>query len=612
MKSAKLWILLGVLLVGTYPVLAQTNVNEEQGLKPYDSWHGGDLDSVSMSNGGLTLHIPLLGYPQRGNLDLSFTAYSNTKQWVLVPSCFYNFATGEQDCTWHWKPLPRGGQLQKFGQPLVDGVYVASSVDYWLQNACDAEPPDPDSGQVSYDWNYAIVTPDGNGHSLGNGVDGGGCIGFPLRVLDSSGMLQSDANTVIMPNGLRYSYQGGQGVSIESRVPSSITDPNGNQITISSGGAFTDTLNRAIPNPGGVVSDLSACPAGASSAKAWTVPGSSGGTRTFKFCYSIVSIYSSFGDGNDYVAANTSLLSAIVLPDLTAWTFAYDHWGDVTRLGFPTGGSITYEYQLGPGVWSQSLVTTSRTVDANDGTGSHRWTYTYAWNNPPANYGTVVIAAPDGNETVHKISPVGSGFYDTQVQYYQGLHVGGTLLKTVATQYNAIPNPLDTLGNGGAANVVPIQVTTTYADGHSSRVVNTWDSGNTETVGGATVPLVFGSLLQRDEYGFSNTLIRSTLNHYLWQDNATYKTNNFLGLQVSSILKDGAGCEMAKTSNGYDETYNSITLQSSLITTQHGAAPWPVRGNHTSSSSWLISACAEQSAITSQTIPYDTGLPYQS
>jgi hypothetical protein len=29
---------LGVILAGSFPVLAQTNVNEEQGMKPYDSF----------------------------------------------------------------------------------------------------------------------------------------------------------------------------------------------------------------------------------------------------------------------------------------------------------------------------------------------------------------------------------------------------------------------------------------------------------------------------------------------------------------------------------------------------------------------------------------------
>src|SRR5258708_17946722 len=68
-------------IFGSVQVWAQSNPNEEQGLKPYDSWHGGDLDSVSLSNGGLVLHIPLASFPQRGNLDLSFMVRFSTKQW---------------------------------------------------------------------------------------------------------------------------------------------------------------------------------------------------------------------------------------------------------------------------------------------------------------------------------------------------------------------------------------------------------------------------------------------------------------------------------------------------------------------------------------------------
>ncbi len=47
--------------------------NFDTGLKPYGSFHGGDIDTVSMSQGGLSIHIPFLSYPQRGGklkLDL--------------------------------------------------------------------------------------------------------------------------------------------------------------------------------------------------------------------------------------------------------------------------------------------------------------------------------------------------------------------------------------------------------------------------------------------------------------------------------------------------------------------------------------------------------------
>lgn len=44
---------------------AQDSAGMEQGTKPYGSYHGGDIDSISVVNGKLTLHVPLISYPQR-------------------------------------------------------------------------------------------------------------------------------------------------------------------------------------------------------------------------------------------------------------------------------------------------------------------------------------------------------------------------------------------------------------------------------------------------------------------------------------------------------------------------------------------------------------------
>jgi hypothetical protein len=50
-----------------------------------------------------------------------------------------------------------------------------------------------------------------------------------------------DANTLVMPNGIRYSYLNGLGNNLYAGFqPSSVTDANGNQITISSSGWTVD------------------------------------------------------------------------------------------------------------------------------------------------------------------------------------------------------------------------------------------------------------------------------------------------------------------------------------------------------------------------------------
>ena len=638
LKAACLFSLALLLSAGAISAGAQTSVNEEQGLKPHDSLHGGDLDSVSLTNGSLLHHIPLACFPQRGSLNLCFSVYSNTKNWQAVGFCTPDSSdpTGWNCSGTKWEPLPRGGLLpitpQGIKNPpnyLVDGAYVASSVDYWFQAFSQVEPIDPNNppNQNTYDWAQNIVSPDGNVHQIAN-ASGGSTLGgpsYPLRSLDPSGMLVPDGQTLILPSGTRFSFANGMTPQALNTAPSSVTDANGNQITInSSTGAFTDTLGRVIPAPPGTAtSDLSNCPSGTASAKVWIVPGVAGvnnGSRTFKFCYSNFTIYTSFGSStNEYPSTSTPLLSAIVLPDLTLWTFAYDNYGDVTQLGLPTGGFISYSYNLAPGAMGISMVATSRTVNANDGTGGHTWTYSYSGqlSGNPANYsGKAIVTSPDGNDAVHTVANVVPGawssLYDTQIQYYQGSQSTGTLLKTVATQYSGMLNPM-TPGAPTSYAVVPTQVTTTWPNGHSNKVVNTWDSGNSVSPfgqGGTVVPVVLGSLLQRDEYDFSNSLARSTLNHYLWQDNSTYLNDNLISLPASSTVKDGSGNQVAQTTYTYDQ-YGQGQPAASGITTGHVSPPagGTVRGNATTASHWLNTT---NSLISSSATYFDTGMKASS
>jgi len=152
----------------------------------------------------------------------------------------------------------------------------------------------------------------------------------------------------------------------------------------------------------------------------------------------------------------------VVLSDGTAWTLSYDNYGDITRLGFPTGGSITYGYTHAPVTFdsqSASMWVSSRSVDANDGTGPHTWNYHYSGqitSTPIGNgqlqldySGTAIVTSPDGNDIKHTIANPVPGAYaaihDTQVQYYQGSSTAGTLLKTASTQYAGTIGSLEQL-----------------------------------------------------------------------------------------------------------------------------------------------------------------------
>src|SRR5712692_5406677 len=53
------------------PTMAQ-EANLEMGYKPYGTYHGSDIETVSVTNGNLSVRIPLVSYPQRGDLQLNF------------------------------------------------------------------------------------------------------------------------------------------------------------------------------------------------------------------------------------------------------------------------------------------------------------------------------------------------------------------------------------------------------------------------------------------------------------------------------------------------------------------------------------------------------------
>src|SRR5262249_21010523 len=66
-RKLEVWLLPAFITVTLASSLsAQAAPDVEQGMKPYGSYHGGDLDSISMSNGNLFFHADLFAYSQRG------------------------------------------------------------------------------------------------------------------------------------------------------------------------------------------------------------------------------------------------------------------------------------------------------------------------------------------------------------------------------------------------------------------------------------------------------------------------------------------------------------------------------------------------------------------
>ncbi len=264
----------------------QEDPNVATGLKAFGTYNQGNIDRINVSNGALSVDIPIISYPQRGgrlklNLALHYENRGNYADQVCtddgdVPYCAFQGPFG----------FIHGFNIVQEGVPVL----LASA---------------SDSGANGFETENALVmTPDGGTHALEptnnsvwGSIDGSGYqaifdYSMPGQMFVDTPLLSSaalyapdgtlyrfpaDTNTTpyVVPGPLRAS---GAETDTDLWISSLQQDRNGNQITFSSTSGWTDTVGRPIPVPV-QTSDFSGCP-GPNTVRAWTwnLPGVNGGT----------------------------------------------------------------------------------------------------------------------------------------------------------------------------------------------------------------------------------------------------------------------------------------------------------------------------------------------
>src|SRR5215469_15912870 len=128
MKAARFLAVLAIALAQTALLWAQNNPNTDQGMKPYDSFHGGALDSVSVTSGNLFFHHTEYSVPQRGHVGLTFSLQYNNKgfrlrivcvngtkgPWQMPPASANPPSSGSLGCAAHYIWHLSGGSTQVF------------------------------------------------------------------------------------------------------------------------------------------------------------------------------------------------------------------------------------------------------------------------------------------------------------------------------------------------------------------------------------------------------------------------------------------------------------------------------------------------------------------
>lgn len=604
---------------------------DEMGIQPYLSLHGGDIDHVNLTTGGLSLNTGFLSYPQRGKLHVSFSLLYNTFKQHFTLSCVKSV------CTKSWTPT--GTEMLPVDQSSVSVAWAQQVA----VGAKDTLVTTGSGSSTSYQyWGYwSLYDADGSSHLLGNLGSfswykfssntqfqiGNG----PWRSLDATGWLSNGAlnistgvgpatpTSVVDPDGIIYSGF----ASVYGSPSTNLTDPNGNLIT-GNATTVTDSLGRQIPLPPTASSSqrtsTSSCPVvnglSASYAVPWTPPTYSGGQAQYTFCYVAIA--------GTILGSNWNALQSIVLPNGQNWQFEYDdtdgtmQYGTLTNVTLPTGGTISYTYTTAGGsitCQNGGRWVSTRTENANDGTGAHKWAYTY-------NTGNTVVTDPLGNDTVHTFTNLGScAPYETETQYYEGSYTSGTLLETVNTTYSySTGNSSPNTWTFGATNVVPTSITTVWPSGKTSKVTNSYDTGFTYNGTNLTTASgICGQKISSAVYDYSGSVLKTTKTTYASQspnpNYAAYLGNNLLHLPYSVQVLDGGGTQRAYAYYGYDES----GLQSSGISEQKTTGE-SHPGNQTSVHRWLngsTTATTNCAAVTSgylvtNNIYFDTGLVQRS
>lgn len=524
------------------------------GLYAFGSFDSKGTDTINIGNLNVHLDIPVLHKAGRG-IPFAYDLVYDGLIWQPVT------VAGVQS----WMPAQNFGWV---AQTVVMTGYVSYATHTYV---CDWPPPKHGNFSIYDTWVYHDTF--GGSHPFDGQLeyDPTGCdtttTSFDATANDASGFTLHAAGTQGHPAGtqtITTSRGGSMVVPIgPASAGSSITDSNGNQVSVSVSGIYTDTLGTSVMTVSGV----------APNNVTLTYPNASGGTSSYTVKYSTYTVQTNFGCNGigEYTGANTPLLSEIDLPDGSDYTFTYEPspslgngsvTGRLASLTLPTGGTVSYSYSGGcPGGASGLTRTTT------DGSNS----YTKSYSSSSSGNGTATTVQDEqGNQSFYQFSGWYGLAYETHRQIYQDA-LGGTPLFDQATCYNGASSPCD-----GVLISPPIAQT---------NVVSSYNGSSPLTV--ATI---------YDSSGMPTSVQQLSGSTVLETVSSTY---NSLEEPLTITTYDGSGTPATYSYYGYDET--TPTATSGIP--QHSAVSG-TRGNQTSAH-----VSASSSYLSTTTAYYDTGVP---
>ena len=383
--SSKLIMLFVALLSQIAPAQVAT------GTPPYGSFGGGPFDTVNLGNLNVNFVIPVFHKAGRGTpftYDLSY----DSSIWTPVTS--NGVKQWQPASNWGWRGITEAqtGYLTYQTSYTTDGNGCRTTYySYVYHDAYGASHAFPGSFQwVTYYFKS-------------------GCLGTRFNALTAASTDGSGYHLSVTTQGQlagQLTDRGGRLITAPLNVTNgaaTYTDNNGNQLSVSSTGVFTDTLGTTALTVSG-----SGTP---SSPTIFTYTAPSGGNAQYKMNYTAYTVATGFGIsgiGEYGPVTNVPLVSSIHLPDGTSYQFTYESGpsscspcvtGRIKEVTLATGGTITYSYTGGShGIESDgSTAGLTRTLSPG---GEWQYSRTKQTGTPgPGSTWTTTVNDPAGNET---------------------------------------------------------------------------------------------------------------------------------------------------------------------------------------------------------------------
>jgi RHS repeat-associated protein len=526
---------------------ASVSAQVQIGVPKYASMGGGPADRINLGSLNVDYQIPVRHKAGRGlafNFDLNFDSSvwepvftGSSWTWGLL-----------SDLGWSGSSIDIGFLQDNYSTDGVEFDY--DCVVYFDGVGSGHSFPQCAAFDFVFGIDYPIVgsvTTDGTGYTLS----------YDPFVTGTGQLTTVEGNSIIPRNEVPL----GQGVKAGSDI-----DRNGNEISISTAGTFTDTLGTSALTQSGGCTSLSSCTPYLMS---FTAP--SGGTASVTVSFKSYTVRSNFGCSgiSEFGATTIDLVDKITLPDGSFYQLTYEatpgFTGDVTArvasMRLPTGGTTSYAYSGG-----------HNGIECTDGTaaGFTRTTpdgvWTYARTLGTGNASTTTVTNPAGNQTVISFQKDGAstnntlGFFEVQRLVYQGSSVSGTLLQTTNTCYN-----------GSASPCTATAVSTPLSQRSAITILGSVQKKHVELYNST-----YGMLTETDDYDYGSGAPGSLQKKAIY----SYPSNlgNIKAFWSTVTVQNGSGVTLSQTTNKYDET----AVVATSGTPQHVSVGSASRGNLTS------------------------------